>query len=164
MSATMGKLEEYLRDDKPVYLPFENTRLDSVSMANPGHGHPFRLDERRFISYKVKEDYNYVDVDIVVNIEDLANRIQYRSAKWLVFVDSIPLGKEFMSLLINGDEVKEKDVVFIDAEYQKDCEASKVIDELAIKDYISRRIVIATAVIDNGVSFHDKQLRNSNNG
>ncbi len=122
------------------------------------------MDERRFISYKVKEDYNYVDVDIVVNIEDLANRIQYSSAKWLVFVDSIPLGKEFMSLLINGDEVKEKDVVFIDAEYQKDCEASKVIDELAIKDYISRRIVIATAVIDNGVSFHDKQLRNSNNG
>lgn len=160
MSATMKKLEEYLRMDKPVYLPFENTRLDPILMANPGHGRRFRTDEERFISYEVEKDYNYVDVDIVVNIEDLANSIQYSSAKWLVFVDSIPLGKEFMSLLINGDEVKEKDVVFIDAEYQKDCEASKVIDELAIKDYISRRIVIATAVIDNGVSFHDKQLRN----
>lgn len=160
ISATMGKLKEYLKKDKPVYLPFENTCLHPIPMINPGHGHNLRTYKERFISYEVEKDYNYVEVDIVENIQDLANNIQYSSAKWLIFVDSIPVGKEFMSLLINGNEVKEKDVVFIDAEYQKDCEASKVIDELAIKDYISRRIVIATAVIDNGVSFHDKQLRN----
>lgn len=160
MSATMKNLEEYLKQYTPVYLPFDNTIREPRLGLNSGNGKIFRDKSERVVSYSVENNYDYVKVEYTDTIQDLAAEIQCSTAKWLVFVDSIPFGKDFKNLLIKETEVKETDIVFIDAEYQKDYEAFKDIEQLSIKKLINRRIVIATAVIDNGVSFHDKQLRN----
>ena len=61
--------------------------------------------------------------------------------------------------LIKENAVKKEDVVFIDAQYEDNEEAKESVQELTQKESISKKVVITTPVLDNGVSFHDDDLR-----
>lgn len=50
--------------------------------------------------------------------------------------------------------------VFLDANYDQDEEGREIVEEISEKQRTRKRVLIATAVIDNGVSFHDYELRN----
>lgn len=83
----------------------------------------------------------------------------------MIFTDNIGRGKKIRRALVeacieNKKVFKEKDVVFIDADYDEDEEAYSSVCELREKELINKRVVITTAVMDNGISFHDESLRN----
>ena len=50
--------------------------------------------------------------------------------------------------------------IFIDARYENDDESKESVEELKEKKVISKKIIITTSVMDNGISFEDKELRN----
>lgn len=79
--------------------------------------------------------------------------------KWLIFTDSIEAGKALCN------EIKERvanqtDVGYIDAKYALDEDGQEIIDEIIKDNFTQKRILIATAVIDNVISIKDEDLRN----
>lgn len=125
--------------------------------------------EKRFKEYNIQRDYGYVKLKVFNNQEELKNIIikNKDSRKWLIFTDSIVLGKELRDFLVeylknenSFSKNTDSQVGFIDAQFDNELEGTEIVDEIATKDMTSKRILIATAVIDNGISFKDYNLRN----
>ena len=81
--------------------------------------------------------------------------------KWLIFIDNIKKGKELAKKLGELYEPKsEEQIAFIDARYRENEDGSKSMKELTVNELVRRSVLIATPVLDNGVSFKDIELRN----
>ena len=77
-------------------------------------------------SMEIASDYiNLFAFDSGEEIEQIIQeKYQDTDEKWLIFTDSIERGKKFRSELLKGEcSVCAEDVVFIDADYDKDEEA-----------------------------------------
>lgn len=109
------------------------------------------------LNYATEKDYDYINFHYIENDKDLVEKMD--KGKWLIFVDSINHGNKIIELL-EDKESERDDFVFIDAKYKKDSVSNEYVNELRADSKISERIVIATAVLDNGISFHDVNLRN----
>lgn len=119
--------------------------------------------------YNIPRDYEYVKLKFFNNQEELKQIITNNkdSDKWLIFTDSIASGKELRDYLIeylkNEDSFSkniDSQIGFIDAKFDDDSEGTKIMEQIATEDMTSMRILIATAVIDNGISLKDYDLRN----
>ncbi len=124
--------------------------------------------------------------ELVYRIKDNAIK---KNEKWLIFTDSIDRGKEIKSSILkekkledesNKDSNRKKvqkesdvkkeqeqnnvivkeDIVLIDADYEKNDEAAESVKEVTEEKLIRKKIIITTAVLDNGISFQDCGLRN----
>lgn len=84
----------------------------------------------------------------------------------MIFVDSIDSGKtlrkKFLDIVEKIDEkvLKEEDVVFLDANYEKDDESRESVNQIVKEKLSSKKVLISTAVMDNGVSLFDLDLKN----
>lgn len=124
------------------------------------------IPEENIFSYEINTDYSYIHLNVLKSKSMLKEKIEEtvkskRSNKWLIFVDSIKEGeklKEEISSIQKG--LLKEDVVFIDAEYDTDNGTKSTVDEIVENQYTNKKIIIATSVMDNGISFHDKDLRN----
>lgn len=127
-------------------------------------------------NYEVNIDYRNLNIEPLDDLEMLVACIKEtadsRGNKWLVFVDSIEMGRELKRLLTEGDVsegkdekqkrgiLPEKEVVFINANFAQDAQAEASVDDIVTESYAKEKVVISTSVMDNGVSFHDSELRN----
>ncbi|SHJ99673.1 DEAD/DEAH box helicase [Hespellia stercorisuis] len=126
--------------------------------------------QERIKIYEISNDYDFVDLHVFETMADLdwllINAIRNIKEKWLIFTDSIERGKnikdEIVDKILENPESKmcEEDVVFIDADYAQDKAATDSVMQVAEQECTSKKIIIATAVLDNGVSFKDCELRN----
>lgn len=142
MSATMENVEPFI--EKRVY-----------------QGYGYRVFQRNPLKYGVCENYEYVTLKVFNDIQEIEKIImnQQDKQKWLIFTDSIEAGKKLQKTL--SEKVDEPgDVGFLDANYDQDEEGREIVEEISEKQRTRKRVLIATAVIDNGVSFHDYELRN----
>lgn len=156
MSATMDKMERLIKQYRPrynwkdEYFPSLKVRLNA------------QVDRRKYLSYNCTKDYSYVTPKILRSrdeISEVINNDAYKGKKWLVFVDNKDLGKDIEVELVKKRKIfSENDVVYIDAEF--DIKAQKTVDHIAQINFAKEKIVITTAVMDCGVSFHDIELRN----
>ncbi len=121
--------------------------------------------------YSISADYGYISLEIFENIEDLAHLIKRngndKKDKWLIFVDSIERGKDLRKRLLTKNDseeekkiINEKDVIFLDAKYDENDDSKESVNEIVNEEFSSRKVVISTAVMDNGVSFKDFNLTN----
>lgn len=121
-------------------------------------------NKTRHLEYSIESDYNYVNLKAIKDnkmlIEMILKNINVQHEKWLIFTDNIQEGKELKKILENSDRALQNDVIFIDAKYNNNTTASHAVDEIAQKQQITKRIVITTSVMDNGISLHDQNLRN----
>lgn len=154
ISATMDRckdmIQEKVKKYKNLYSPYCN-----------------KVKE---ISYNLEVNYDYLKVSVLVSDDQLVDLILKKMDKrgelhkWLIFTDSKKRGKELITRLeigFNSDNrFSLNDVVFIDAEYEKNIEASESIQQLRVEEKIDRKVVITTSVMDNGISFKDIALRN----
>lgn len=135
----------------------------------------FKGASNRTKEYSVKNSYDYIEISIFEKIEDLIDivrrNVNVEKEKWLIFVDSIDLGKDLKNELLNGTSTEEdsdkneykisdNEVIFLDAHYEKETEAAESVEEIAREKISSKKIIISTAVMDNGISIHDRALRN----
>ena len=167
MSATMEKMRGII-SEKIEKTPVPTTDNGAGAMSVRRH------DLRKF-EYKVPINYDYIDLYYFEKFEEVPGIIADASTakeKWLIFVDSIAKGKKLKEELLeltkndiqyDGSDEKlytEEDVIFIDARYENDDESKESVEELKEKKLISKKIIITTSVMDNGISFADKELRN----
>lgn len=168
MSATMEKMRGIIRER------VEKTLRETTTNNGVGVMRVWRHDLRRF-EYKIPINYDYIDLYYFEKFDEIPGIIADASTakkKWLIFVDSIDRGKKLKKELLkltkddmqyNGSEEKlytEEDMIFIDARYESDDESKESVEELKEKKVISKKIIITTSVMDNGISFEDKELRN----
>lgn len=163
ISATLDIVENLIVD-RGKSLTVGVSKVHHYNFFRPqGHG----LDS--VLKYKVKRRYDFVRIHTFNKQEDLKFIIQKNSRqndyKWLIFTDSIKNGKILQKELVSdstedANGLSKDDVVFIDAGYEKENEAAASVSTLVEEGYINKKVIIATPVLDNGISFFDNQLRN----
>lgn len=152
MSATIENVEEAiyqktLLNQKNQYL--KNTlSLSREELCNSG----------AIRTYSVETDYSYVSVNLFGKKEDILEILEEYDGKWLIFVDNIEYGRKLERKI--NEKYSHRGVVFVDADYKKDINAAMTVNSLSEKQYSYKSILIATNVLDNGVSIHDSELRN----
>lgn len=139
---------------------------DRGSMTKEEFFHP---PDERIKNYDIQNDYDYIDFSAFEKMEDLFDIIELNLSttkeKWLVFVDNIDAGiklkNDLKSFIKQNKEKKLKeDVVFLDANYDKEEESQKSVEQIVKEKISSKRVIISTAVMDNGVSLIDLELKN----
>lgn len=166
MSATMKNVEKVLREKRNFYYR-KNPQYPSLETV------PYILDNQDLSvpkKFRSDADYSYVRVKMFKTMEDVEQVIKKsvinQREKWLVFVDNKDYGKSLEKKLSLGTDsdgknrIAEDEIVYIDADYYDDYDAMDSVTQLAEEKLIKKKVVIATAVMDNGVSFHDDKLRN----
>ncbi len=167
ISATPDKIRENMH----TYTVEE---IESFAGQMPGNV-LFKRASNRTKEYSVKNSYDYIEISIFERIGDLIGivrrNVNVEKEKWLIFVDSIDLGKDLKNELLNGTSTEEdsdkneykisdNEVIFLDAHYEKETETAESVEEIAREKISSKKIIISTAVMDNGISIHDRALRN----
>lgn len=151
ISATIDRIKDYILRD--------NNISDAEGRENTGHGlRVMRGDVEihdRVRNYGINADYAYVKVSLLKKIEEISELVEKDKSKWLIFVDSIGTGETIDKSL----REKKIDSVFITAETKKDRELSGIIQKVRIREKYEQRVLIATSVMDNGISLKDYELR-----
>lgn len=176
MSATMERMRAYFDEYNGRYFLNE---LDPIRIETTGYGSfmpVFPMDkgiksvlEDR--SFSVDQDYSYVNIKVFEEYEELIEIIKNNaSEKWLVFIDSIEKGKELQEQILKEiqeeeddeqEHIEKDDIVLVDAEFKKNEDSSLTVEEIVLYErFIKKRILIATSVMDNGVTIFDAELRN----
>lgn len=147
------EMEKYFEKQKDV-----NQTVNFGSIA------PFKCKEKAFIEYG--ENYNsgglhpYILMDQDGLIDKIQRSIHETKDKWMVFVDSIDAGEGLQKALRRDSEIKDSDIIFLDADYEKVEEAEKTVNEIVENKSSRKRVIISTAVMDNGITFQDSDLVN----
>lgn len=141
MSATIEHVSEGFEETWKMYHPSESYKIKK---------------------YVIPPNYDYVDLHYFVDETEIIELVKNgKNEKWLIFTDSIDKGNSLAADLRKiGDSFTGNQVVCINAGYKQDEEGRESVKELVEKDYIGKPVVIATSVLDNGVSFKDIELRN----
>ena len=151
----------------PIFI-FISATMDKVKdriVRNVGKNEIFRnkeekenhLSHRKIREYHYEADYSYIDLHVFDNKDEIIKIIlSKRKEKWLVFVLSIDQGRLLERQLLDN----KMDAVFIDARYDKNIDSMTAVEQVATEKKISNRVLIATSVLDNGVSIEDENLRN----
>lgn len=108
--------------------------------------------------YTVEPDYSYLNIKGFGKKEDVIGLLEEYSCKWLIFVDSIKYGNKLEREI--SQKFSEKKVVFVDAKYDQDEQSQQSVDHIVEKKLTDSDVLIATSVLDNGISIHDNGLRN----
>ena len=162
MSATMEKMRGIISEK------IEKTPVPTTDNGGWAGAMSVRRHDLRKFEYKVPINYDYIDLYYFEKFEEVPGIIADASTvkeKWLIFVDSIDKGKKLKKelLKLTKDDLKDdgskeelytkEDVIFIDARYENDDESQESVHELKEKKLISKKIIITTSVMDNGISF-----------
>lgn len=107
---------------------------------------PFNFD------YLQRGEYSYYYAD---ELDEIVRLMQNSNEKFLVFVPSMKEGK-YIQEQLGGC------VPFLTSDVRQDSDSSEYLvwKEILEQKKFSSRILIATAVIDNGISIHDSDLHN----
>ena len=148
LSATPDKIktskERYLMNRKMPYYP-------NPEQLVTRERHPIK--EYSAVS-DIAVNLHIIDKDIDIITEVTKNT----HMKWLIFVDNIERGKSIQKVLRHNTGMEEDEIIFLDADYENNKEAEKSVRELVENKKSSKKVVISTAVIDNGVTFQDNEL------
>ena len=149
ISATMEKIKDYVISDQ---FKSEDNAIDNI------------FKRKGYKEYALSENYENINLHILeaenALVEKMKENIHSSGEKWLVFVDSIDMGKAIKKRILCDQEVEESQVVFIDADYENDKEANHSVSEIVENKKSKKRVVISTAVMDNGITFWDQDLVN----
>lgn len=156
MSATMDGMENKIKNWKYAYLSEEEQQYKNQCHLNSILG----KNQNCLREYYIKKNYDYIEPQIFDDMKTLVDLIKNSKNKWLIFTDGKEKGQSIKKELINGNDKGTQDVVYIDANYEKDEEAKQAVSEIGKTKHCNRKIIITTAVMDVGVSFHDIELRN----
>lgn len=148
ISATIERMREYILKDNKI--------LEAEELWNGLRRMRGDLDLRdRVRDYETKADYAYVNVSLLKKVDEITELVEKDRSKWLIFVDSIEKGKAIEKAL----RKKGIDVAFITAESKKDRELLRTVHQVRTREKYEQKVLIATSVMDNGISIKDFDLR-----
>lgn len=149
MSATIERIEDFILDKyfskKKIFADFEKIDLKEYLEKN----------EKCIIHYPSERNTEFLDVNIFGAVDELFENIKL-SGKWLIFVDRKKDGNELEKEL-NKNGI---DTLFIDAQYKEDADSVETVKNITEELMYKQKVLIATSVLDNGISIHDDFLKN----
>lgn len=123
-----------------------------------------KIFKKRNLTYKMNQDYSYVKCHVLEAYSEIFEKIKKDREKWLIFVDNINRGNELCKELKNnmdlGDGLSADQIVFLKADYRSNDQEFMEYERITKEQRQKARILISTAVMDNGVSLKDLELRN----
>lgn len=153
ISATMDKVKQYIENDKERDI----LRKKFVSAEEALRGSRKR-------EYSLQPSHEGLRVKFVKDSDDLLSvvkeNVEKTKDKWLIFIDSIEKGKNIRKKLLKEKYLEEKEIVFLDTDYENDEETKRSVQQIVENKQSDKRIVISTAVMDNGITFSDQYLTN----
>ena len=153
ISATMDKVKQYIENDKERDI----LRKKFVSAEEA-------LRSSRKREYSLQLSHEGLRVKFVKDSDDLLSvvkeNVEKTKDKWLIFIDSIEKGKSIRKKLLKEKYLEEKEVIFLDTDYENDEETQRSVQQIVEDKRSEKRIVISTAVMDNGITFSDQCLTN----
>ena len=156
MSATIDRIEKKIRMDICHEIEVEKeteTRFSMYYENDPDKKYDIKRTAKK---YDAEGDYSYLNWNILEKIEDIIEPVKSEGGKWLIFVDSIKKGKE-IDRLLNDSGIVSK---FIDAKSRNCDELSETVNSIVKLEKFEQQVVVATSVMDNGISIKDMELRN----
>lgn len=163
ISATLDLVEQKICNDVKDEGYFHDCCYDLAWRGRHSDNVVF-LPNYKIIKYKSKRDYSYFACTEVVNPKELPALVKTKKGKWLVFVDDIRFGKELENdikdKLKGTNDDYDSNVLFLTAEYNKVQETYNAVDEIAQKKCQSAKVLICTAVMENGVTIKDRNVKN----
>lgn len=153
ISATMDKVKQYIENDKKRDIA--KKKMLSAQEAIGGN---------RPREYILPSNFEGLKVKFVKGSDDLLSvtkeNIKNTKDKWLIFIDSIEKGKNIRKELLKETCLEEREIIFLDTDYENDEETQRSVQQIVEDKQSEKRIVISTAVMDNGITFLDQYLTN----
>lgn len=110
--------------------------------------------------FSVLADYGRFQCICEEDLESLCGVLLESEFKSLLFVDDKELGVELRDKMLKTGRATSNDIVVLNADNLDSELNSKPVRDLAIGHRLACKILITTAVLDNGVSIHDSQVKN----
>lgn len=161
MSATIVSIQTYIKRDN-----WKRYTIEGKPICTPYYG--FCPQHEMYVDWVYKEygdqiekDYGYLEVGIVSNKSEIVELISNKKnkGKWLVFVDSIDFGEKLKEELKQLG-IPDNEITFVTSGYRYDEEGLGEVKHITDREMQSVRILISTAVLDNGINLKDINLRN----
>ena len=160
MSATIDDINEYLNNR------YDKSHMTTLSVTGKT---PYFASGRRVLNlslwqkydYPSSIDYRFVKLYSIDDDDRLSDLVKDKEipGKWLIFVNDKAYGRLLCKELGKDDRLKDR-VIFLDAEYENDIDASEDVNEIVSQKCSSRNVLICTSVLDTGVSLVDDRLTN----
>lgn len=161
ISATIEQIEEYVRMDN-LKDPDYYSRWLGIRISNDSRTGIISHISKHV--YSAERNYDYVDVGILNRRDEIIDIVCKGDEKWLIFVDSKGFGnslkKELESSLSCKESYNQDLVAFITSGYKSDPDSMNQVKSIISDRKQSAKILIATSVLDNGISLEDEELRN----
>lgn len=154
ISATMKHIEQH------IGLPIS---VNNISDTISKQAIMLKISsEPQIYEYHLECNYNYLTLTLFSELDEIGKYIAENKSKdkWLIFIDTIKNGKVFAQNLIKNSIADKSDIVIITSDYKYNDDTDKEVQNLISENYIDKRIVISTSVLDNGISFQDPNLKN----
>lgn len=155
MSATIEKIKKYIIRDLEI-----SDKCINYNKLEKKHGVKVERGKRDYFDvvreYSMPVDYSFVEIQLLKDTEEIMDLVKKdKLNKWLIFVESIDVGEEIQKSLIKENV----DSVFVDADLKKKKEWNNIIGGIIIEEKYNKQVLIATSVLDNGVSINDVAVR-----
>ncbi|MDD7642788.1 MAG: DEAD/DEAH box helicase family protein [bacterium] len=106
-----------------------------------------------------KRNYPYITVKVFRKLTEIIESIDNKQKeKWLIFVNDIFEARNLkrkIKKVLEGEEVDQ-----IDASYDLFDDTIQIVDDIVRNRTFSGRVLIATSVLDNGISLEDSSIKN----
>lgn len=157
ISATIDRIKEWVLQDNNLKCNSSSEMSGDIIGARGGTEMEVALSESDFIKeYDAERDYSCVKFNVLEKNEELVSLVQKDEGKWLIFVDSIKKGQDIQELF----EKEKIESIFIDAKSREHEDILETLRDIVQKEYFSKKVLVTTSVMDNGISINDIELRN----
>lgn len=108
--------------------------------------------------YLFQADYSYINLHFCDSLDDLCPKIKASKDKWLIFVSKKSDGESFSDTLNKKLGVA---AFYVDADKRNSSpEIRRKLGIIIEHEKFKEKALIATSLLDNGINFHDPELKN----
>lgn len=138
----------------PAILKGEKLLANSPSYLFNRYTNPMHLINNQFLYYNFKRNYDYINCKYFHNITEVIEEIQKSNCKWLIFVSSKSDGEDIVKKIGSAS-------IFINAESKNSKhEDGEIYCQIIKEEKFNCKVLVTTSVLDNGINFKDKGLKN----
>lgn len=153
MSATTDEVKPWIKEVIDKYK-HKNRRCENPRNYDDSCGEIVELD------YSYLADYERFSCIAVEDENTLYECLAKSSYKSLVFIDDKEKADEMAVELVGKHGVRKADISILNAENIDSEKNKNLINEMTMANHLLPKILITTAVLDNGVSLHDEDIKN----
>ena len=116
--------------------------------------------ETKYYDYSRLQDYSYINCILYPNDETLIDKIANSTGKTIIFIEDKVRGEYLKQMLVGTKKIHNHEISILNADNLEEDINSDVVSSLTINHTLPTKVLVTTAVLDNGVSIHDLEVEN----